>query len=68
MAELEIHCLKKQGLRRRIGTIEDMNRITDAIVKERNGRHATINWRFTKTKAREKFPVLYDGEWRIKLK
>ena len=62
MAELEINCLKKQGLRRRIGTEGDLNRVKDAIVEERNGRGATIIWGFTKAKAREKFPVLYDGK------
>jgi transposase len=59
MAELEINALKTQGLRRRIGTEEEMRRIADGIVEERNGRNAVIRWSFTKTKAREKFPVLY---------
>jgi hypothetical protein len=34
MVELEINCLKKQGLKQRIGSEEDMNRIKDAIVRE----------------------------------
>jgi len=59
IAELEINCLKKQGLKRRIGSPEGMNRIKDAIVKERNGRHAKISWGFTKAKAQETFPALY---------
>lgn len=61
MAELEINCLKRQGLKRRIARAEDMQRITNAIVRERNMRQATITWGFTKTKAREKFPALYSG-------
>jgi transposase len=62
MAELEINCLKAQRLKRRIGSPEDMNRIKDAIVRERNERRAKITWGFTKAKAREKFPVLYGGK------
>ena len=61
MAEIEINCLKTQGLRQRIGTVDDMNRVKDAIVAERNARCAKINWGFTKAKAREKFPALYIG-------
>ena len=59
MAELEINALKTQGLKRRIGTEIEMQRIADAIVRERNGRRATITWGFTSARAREKFPVLY---------
>ena len=59
MAELEINCLKKQGLGRRIATEEKMKSIALTIVTERNARKAKINWGFTKTKAREKFPALY---------
>lgn len=59
MAELEINCLKTQGLKQRIATEEKMRTAVDAIVTERNGRHATISWGFTKTKACEKFPTLY---------
>ena len=61
MAELEINCLKTQGLKRRIASEDEMNRVKDAIVAERNGRRAKIRWGFTKTKAREKFPALYTG-------
>jgi len=61
MAELEINCLKMQGLKKRIATEEDMRCIAQAIVDERNGRNAKINWGFTKAKAQEKFPALYSG-------
>lgn len=61
MAELEINCLKTQGLKKRIASEEEMRRIADHIVQERNARCAKINWEFTKTKAQEKFPALYIG-------
>jgi transposase len=59
MAEIEINCLKAQGLKQRIASEKEMNRKKDGIVAERNGRRARISWGFTKTKAREKFPALY---------
>ena len=59
MAELEINCLKTQGLKRRIATEKTMRSTVDTIVSERNSRAAKISWGFTKTKAREKFPSLY---------
>jgi len=59
LAELEINCLKTQGLRRRIPSEEEVKQVTEAIVAERNRRHATISWSFTKAKAQEKFPALY---------
>ena len=55
MAELEIHCLKTQGLKRRIASEKEMIRIVDGIVQERNARQAMISWNFTKEKARDKF-------------
>jgi len=59
LAELEINCLKRQGLRRRLPSEQELKQVTDAIVAERNGRNATISWSFTKAKARRKFPALY---------
>ena len=59
MAELEINCLKRQGLKRRIASEENMKRVAQAIVTERNARHAKISWGFTQEKARRKFPTLY---------
>ena len=59
MAELEINALKTQGLKRRIGTEEEMQHVADCIVLERNTRGAHINWKFTKAKAQKKFPALY---------
>lgn len=59
MAELEINCLKTQGLKKRISSEEEMRQIVNVIVAERNQRQAMISWGFTKAKAREKFPALY---------
>jgi hypothetical protein len=59
MAQIEINCLKAQGLKQRIASEKEMNQKKDAIVAERNGRLARIDWGFTKAKAREKFPALY---------
>lgn len=59
MAELEINCLKTQGLKQRIATERAMRTIVRTIVRERNNRCATISWGFTKTRAQEKFPTLY---------
>lgn len=59
MAELEINCLKTQGLKKRIASEEEMRRVADGIVLERNGRSATISWGFTQAKAQKKFPALY---------
>lgn len=59
MAELEINCLKAQGLKKRLPSEEELNKKKDEIVSERNSRKAKINWNFTKEKARKKFPVLY---------
>lgn len=59
MAELEINCLKTQGLKRRIATEATMKKSTAAIVRERNGRCAKISWGFTKERAALKFPALY---------
>jgi hypothetical protein len=59
MAEIEINCLKAQGLKRRIATEKSMQKIADDIVEERNERCAKITWGFTKEKAKLKFPTLY---------
>ena len=65
MAELEINALKTQGLKHRIATDALLQSIVQGIVCDRNDRVATIRWRFDKTKAREKFPVLYRSETQL---
>jgi hypothetical protein len=62
MAELEINCLKTQGLKHRVATDTLLRSTVQGIVAERNYRTATLSWRFNKTKAREKFPALYTDE------
>lgn len=59
MAEIEISCLKKQGLQERIGTEDDLRQRADGIVQFRNQQQRTITWSFTRTKARKVFPSLY---------
>jgi hypothetical protein len=59
MAELEINCLRRQGVKVRIDTEIELTKIVNAIVTERMGRQAKINWKFTPERAREKFPELY---------
>jgi transposase len=59
MAELEINCLKTQGLKQRMATEKIMKKVTATIVRERNKRSAKLSWGFTKEKATQKFPTLY---------
>jgi hypothetical protein len=55
MAEIEIGILSDQCLKIRIATIEEMSRHVAAWVHDRNKIGAGITWRFTRTKAQEKF-------------
>ena len=59
MAEVEISVLSGQCLDRRLGQIELVEREVMAWEDERNGRKATIDWRFTIAKARDKLHRLY---------
>jgi len=59
MAELEICGLRRQGLKARIDTEDKLIYLTAMIEARRNDRQCTFNWKFDKTKAREKFPQLY---------
>lgn len=60
MAEIEIGVLSRQCLHRRIPTMEAMRRAVRAWERRRNGQHRGITWKFTKEKARETFPSLYE--------
>lgn len=61
MAEIEINALVRQGLKgRRIGSMEEMQRIMAALVKERNEKHCSVHWQFTPEKARVKLCRHYD--------
>lgn len=59
MAEIELSVIAKRCLDRRIGDQETLERETLACVKERNEQHATVQWRFTKNDARDKFKRFY---------
>jgi transposase len=59
MVEIELSVLSKRCLDRRIGDIKTLEREVLACVKERNERRATVQWRFTKTDARDKFERFY---------
>jgi hypothetical protein len=59
MAEIELSVISKQCLDRRIATQEELKREVYALVEERNRIKATVNWSFTKTKARQKLERHY---------
>ena len=59
MAEVEFAVLLGQCLDQRIGTIASVRRKAAAWEKRRNQMKATVNWRFTTTKARSKLLRLY---------
>lgn len=59
MAEVEISVLSGQCLDRRLGQLEVLQSEIAAWEDERNARKATIDWRFTVTKARDKLKRLY---------
>ena len=56
-AEIEIHSLEQQCLNRRIRDFHTMQSEVAAYVKKRNQDKCTINWQFTREKAREKFKL-----------
>lgn len=59
MAEIELHVLSKQCLNRRIGDLDTMSKEIKACQRDRNGKVAKINWRFTNDQARIKLKRLY---------
>jgi DDE superfamily endonuclease len=59
MAEIEFSILQRQCLDRRIPDEAMLTREVAAYEDARNAAHATIAWRFTPTKAREKLHRLY---------
>jgi hypothetical protein len=58
-AEIEISVLTKQCLRRRIATLEAVQREAAVWSRDRNHRKATICWTFNHNDARRVFPELY---------
>lgn len=59
MAEIEFSVFSRQCLDRRIGDEAMLKREIKALEDERNGAHATIEWRFTCRDAREKLHRIY---------
>lgn len=56
-AELEIHSLSTQCLKRRIPTFQKMQAEVAAWVKDRNKKGIGINWQFDTKTAKEKFKI-----------
>lgn len=61
MAELELSSLSRICLSRRIGTVEELDREVEAIVKERNELKIKVEWQFSITQAREKLSRHYEN-------
>jgi hypothetical protein len=59
MAEIELSILQRQGLDRRLPDEATLTREIAAYAEARNAAQATMVWRFTTTKAREKLHRLY---------
>lgn len=59
MAEIELSALAKQCLDRRIGDEATLRREVCSWADQRNQERTTVDWQFTKTKAREKFRKFY---------
>lgn len=54
MVEIEISALSRQCLNSRIGDIEVLTREVSACERERNKNKVTVQWEFSKEKARDK--------------
>jgi hypothetical protein len=59
MVEIELSVLERQCLDRRIGSEALLRSETRAYVRRRNEARAAVRWRFSTSKAREKFERLY---------
>jgi hypothetical protein len=59
MVEIEFSVLSKQCLDRRIGDMGTLEREVLAWTDERNAKRATVQWQFTRHKARDKFSKFY---------
>lgn len=62
MVEIELSVLQRQCLARRIGSRQTLEQETAAWETARNACHASVNWRFTTDKARQKLRRLYQPE------
>lgn len=59
MAEIELHVLNAQCLKRHISTINEIKEQVNAWANNRNNRTTKINWQFTNKEARTKLRRLY---------
>jgi hypothetical protein len=59
MAEIEIGIFERGCLRRRVPSVDVLQRRVAALETERNTAHATIDWRFTTGDARVRLARLY---------
>jgi len=59
MAEIELHVLNGQCLKRHIATIDLIKEEVAAWQSNRNNKKSTINWQFTNKEARVKLKKLY---------
>jgi len=59
MAEVELSCLSRNCLDRRLATQVEVDKQVGVRVAERNAAKATITWQFSLLKAREKFKRHY---------
>jgi len=59
LAELEINCLKTQGMGKRLGNETILKATIGEIVKHRNGNERKLSWSFTHAKAQKRWPELY---------
>jgi hypothetical protein len=60
MAELELSALSRICLSRRIGSLEELDRQVQALVKERNELQVKVEWQFSIAQAREKLSRHYE--------
>lgn len=59
MAEIEFSALSKQCLDRRIANLDTLSNEVMAWTNQRNRSKITVQWQFTKRKARDKFQKFY---------
>ena len=59
IAEIELSCLTKQCLGRRIDKLDDLNTELDAWTRQINADQRQVDWRFTTRDARIKLRHLY---------
>lgn len=61
MAEIELSCLSRNCLDKRLPSKEAVIKNLDIRVQTRNQQKATIDWQFSITKARDKFKNYYNN-------